>query len=331
MDHKLSKLYTKEKELERRIILVTRKTRLEELINRFNTKNQVKFFLKTRNQDIADYELEHNNYYTSLEKIKKKIPLGYKFQVIDREFLPNYIFSKQDLVIVLGQDGLVVNTAKYLDGQPVLAINPDPDRFDGILLPFLPDEFEKVIYLALNDELKYKELTMAKVLTNDGQNLYAFNDFFIGSSSHISAKYTIKYKEKNERQISSGIIVSTPAGTTGWLSSVFYMTKGVINGFFKDKLEEMQPLRLDWEEQKLLFVVREPFRSKWSEVSIVGGEIDLNTSLIIESHMPERGVIFSDGIEKDFIEFNSGCVAKVSIAEKKTKLLLNKSNLSIQK
>lgn len=32
----------------------------------------------------------------------------------------------QDIVVVIGQDGLVANTLKYLDGQPVIAINPDP-------------------------------------------------------------------------------------------------------------------------------------------------------------------------------------------------------------
>ncbi|MFN3605126.1 MAG: NAD+ kinase [Leptonema sp. (in: bacteria)] len=311
---------------EKRIILITRKTRLEELIAKLNTKSQVEFFLKTRNQDISDIELEHNQYYSSLNEIKRKIPRGYKLQVLDREFLPNYIFTKHDLIIVLGQDGLVVNTAKYLDGQPILAINPDPERFDGILLPFLPSDFSKVIPLALSDQLPYKELTMAKVVTNDQQVLYAFNDFFIGPQSHISAKYTIHYKQKSERQISSGIIVSTPAGTTGWLSSFFYATKGILKDFFKNNSIRMKPLRLDWEEKRLLFVVREPFRSKWSGVSIVGGSIDLDTSLIIESHMSEKGVIFSDGIEKDYIEFHSGCIAKVSIAEKTTKLFLNSSS-----
>lgn len=35
------------------------------------------------------------------------------------------------------------------------------------------------------------------------------------------------------------------------------------------------------------------------------------------SQMAENGVIFSDGIEKDFWEFNSGTSAIICVAEKK--------------
>ena len=38
--------------------------------------------------------------------------------------------------------------------------------------------------------------------------------------------------------------------------------------------------------------------------------------------MPERGVIFSDGIEDDFLEFNSGTQAEIKIAEKTGQLVV---------
>jgi hypothetical protein len=37
--------------------------------------------------------------------------------------------------------------------------------------------------------------------------------------------------------------------------------------------------------------------------------------------MPERGVIFSDGIEADFLEFNSGSKATISVAERQGRLV----------
>jgi hypothetical protein len=80
--------------------------------------------------------------------------------------------------------------------------------------------------------------------------------------------------------------------------------------------------RLGWEEKKLIFVVREPFQSKWSGAEVVAGEILSNDELVIESHMPESGVIFSDGMEADYLEFNSGSTAKIKIAEKKTILVI---------
>jgi NAD kinase len=304
-----------------RIIIITRKTRLEELLERYTTKNQVSFFLKTRNQSIDDYQLEYDYYYKSLEIVLKSLPKDIKIQIVNREFLSNYIFTNKDLILVLGQDGLVVNVAKYINNQPIFAINPDPERFDGILLPFLAEDVKIYINSAIFGNLPYRSITMGKIETNDKQVLYAFNDFFIGPRSHISAKYIIKYGEQSERQISSGIIVSTPAGTTGWLSSIFNMTERIfLNN--QDKKELSVSKKLNWEERRMIFIVREPFISKWSSANIVIGEIDDSSCLLVESQMPEEGVIFSDGIEKDYISFNSGCIAKVQLAEKTTKLLV---------
>ncbi|HEX7197961.1 MAG TPA: hypothetical protein VF213_00700, partial [Dongiaceae bacterium] len=72
--------------------------------------------------------------------VEQGLPGGLKQHVIERVFLPNYVFAASDLVVTVGPDGLVVNTAKYLGTQPILAVNPDPQRVDGILLPFSPDE-----------------------------------------------------------------------------------------------------------------------------------------------------------------------------------------------
>ena len=59
-------------------------------------------------------------------------------QVMERRLVPTYMFGRHDLVVAVGQDGLVANTAKYVGEQPIVGVNPDPERFDGILLPFQP-------------------------------------------------------------------------------------------------------------------------------------------------------------------------------------------------
>jgi hypothetical protein len=68
--------------------------------------------------------------------------------------------------------------------------------------------------------------------------------------------------------------------------------------------------------------VREPFPSRTTRASLVFGKITLETPLKITSHMAKNGVIFSDGIESDFLEFNSGSTAVVTIAEKKGLLVV---------
>ena len=323
-----------------RIILVTRQTRLEESISRFNTKSQAKFFIEKRGHAFGDYELEYDNYRHAREAVIHSLPGDIKLQIIDRSFLPNFIFTESDAVITLGQDGLVVNAAKYLSGQPIIAVNPDPDRFDGILLPFLPPETGKALSLIGRERFAVKRISMARIDLNDGQALHAFNDFFIGPRSHTSARYTISYRGREERQSSSGVIVSTPAGSTGWMSSIFNMARGVYSFEHPSGPGEVSVSPLpdgipegpegtapesaipDWEERRLLFAVREPFRSRWSGADIVAGEILDSEVLSLMSHMPGEGVIFSDGMLSDFLEFNSGTTAAVSIAEKTTNLVV---------
>src|ERR1700746_4011675 len=120
-----------------KIVLVTRKTRLEELVERFNTREQAKFYIEHMGLDFSDYDREHATYAGAVRQLRRDLEgLLPKLQVIDRGFLPTFLFTPEDLVVTIGQDGLVVNTAKYLSGQPVVAVNPDPSRYDGILLPY---------------------------------------------------------------------------------------------------------------------------------------------------------------------------------------------------
>src|SRR5262249_48145477 len=136
-----------------------------------------------------------------------------------------------DVVVVLGQDGLVVNAAKYLDGQPVVALNPDPERIDGVLLPFHVHKANQAIALALGNEPSWAEVTMARAELNDGQRLLAVNDLFIGARTHVSARYRLRYQGREENQSSSGLIVSTGAGSTGWHRSILTGAAGIVQSY----------------------------------------------------------------------------------------------------
>ncbi len=303
-----------------RVIIVTRNTRLQESIKRFNTVTQAKFVIEQRGHSFDDYQLEDDNYQQAQENVLQALPQDLKFQVIDRSFLPNFLFTDKDIVLTLGQDGLVSNTAKYLSGQPIVAVNPDPQRFDGILLPYQLGQVRSTLESVLEGRHLHINMTMGRVDLNDGQKLYAFNDFFVGARTHISARYTIEYQKQQERQSSSGVLISTPAGSTGWLSSVYNMTAGFAD--FAGDPVDFSSSRLPWASQQLVFVVREPFRSKWSGADLVAGRIENQQKLVLRSHMANSGVIFSDGMEADRLEFNSGATATIAIAEKTTHLVV---------
>jgi NAD kinase len=299
-------------------IIVKNKTRLELLIERFNTKAQAKFYIERLGGDFKDYEMEHETFHFSLNTLQSQLSKVIKYKIVERAFIPSFIFSEKNLVIVIGQDGLVANTAKYARGRPIIAVNPDKQRFDGILLPFDTTNFIGGVERVLGQQYQSKTMTFAEAKLNDGQRLLAFNDLFIGASSHVSARYKISYAAKTEEQSSSGLIVSTPAGATGWLSSVFNMAYGV-TGIFEKNLKPKQPKLKDSE---LLFAVREPFRSVRTQVNISAGIIKQQNLLTIESLMPTNGLIFSDGVESDFLKFNSGAVATIGIAPETANLVM---------
>ncbi len=299
-------------------IIVRNKTRLEMLIERFNTKAQAKFYIERSGGNFEDYEIEHQNFHQSLSLVQRQLSTIIKNKIVERNFLPSFLFNENQVVIVVGQDGLVANTAKYVNEIPIVAVNPDVERYDGFLLPFNPGNFIGAVEKVMADNFNTKTATLAEATLNDGQRLLAFNDLFIGASSHVSARYKISYNNKTEEHSSSGIIVSTQAGSTGWLSSIFNMTFGMHKFIEKDNSKKKVAKLKD---DQLMFAVREPFQSKKTQADLNAGILTSQTKLVIESYMPNNGVIFSDGIETDFLNFNSGAIATIGTAKEKVKLV----------
>jgi NAD kinase len=301
---------------DRKIVLVVRPTRLDDLIARFNTVQQAQFYVEHLGVDFSDYLAEHRQYREAVGVAFGRLHEIARVHQLERRFLSNYIFGADDLVVVLGQDGLVANTLKYLEGQVVVGVNPDPARWDGILLPFTVDDLARVVPDVLRGKRPTRTVTMAKATLNTGQILHAVNDFFIGQRSHVSARYTLEIGGRQERQSSSGIIVSTGLGSTGWLRSVYAGWKGAALALTHRELDAVGDGSFPWDADYLNYFVREPYPSKSTEAGLVLGKVKHSEGLIVVSQMPENGVIFSDGIEADYLEFNSGTRATITVAEK---------------
>jgi len=300
-------------------IIIRDKTRLEQLIEHFNSKAQAKFYLESSGGDFEFYEHEHHRFYESLKITQDTIGNFFKFKILDRSFLPTYIFTEKDLIVVIGQDGLVANSAKYINQLPIVAVNPDPNQYDGVLLPYNSQNVHNAVNELLEEIHTIKRITLAEAKLQDGQRLLAFNDFYIGSATHVSSRYQITFDGKTENQSSSGIIVSTGAGSTGWLSSIFNRASNIHKS--SHDVVKNEKAKMSWEDEKLIFVVREPFKSQVTGIDVSLGTIKPNKNLRIESKMPANGIIFSDGIESDFLSFNSGSIVEIGIAGEKACLV----------
>lgn len=304
---------------ERKVVLVTRRTRLEELLARYHTLAQAQFYIEHLGADFSDYLRENAAYARSLQVTVEVLQAWGRYQVVDRAYLPNFMFAPDDIVVALGQDGLVANTMKYLDGQPLMGVNPEPSRWDGVLLPFSPADLRAALIDVAHDRRATRAVTMAEARLSDGQTLRAVNDLFIGPRTHTSALYDIELGGLRESQSSSGIIVSTGLGSTAWMRSVVTGSLGIaraVHATGQDGVYEAQA----WDAEQLTFAVREPFPSKSSTTNLIYGSVSGKQPLRLRSRMPENGVIFSDGMEADYLRFTAGIEATISVAERRGNL-----------
>lgn len=309
---------------ENKIVLVVRATRLAELRARFATRQQAKFYVNRLGADFSDYENEDAAYQEAIRDAQQTLSELGRVHLVQRTLLPNYVFGPQDTVVTLGQDGLVANVLKYLDGQPLIGVNPDPKRFDGELLPFRVAHLRKLMPEVFARQRRTRDVSMAEAKLNTGLALHAVNDLFVGPRNHSSARYTIQVGKRKEAHSSSGVVISTGLGSTGWLKSLVTGATGIahlVNAEFgRPSVSEKPPLmdpQFDWNARHLLFTVREPFPTQTTGATLVFGRITPQQPLVIESQMSENGVIFSDGIETDFLDFNSGTRATITLAEKR--------------
>lgn len=319
------------------IALVTTPTRLAGLLAKFGTKGSARFRIQSARStylsenasaaavvdadaDFDEYVDEDQHYAAAVKRIRGDLEgLGYPVVPVARNYISNFYFGMTEAVVVVGPDGLVANTAKYAGDIPIIGVNPMPDRFDGVLLPFQVDDIRKIVRQTLAGRSSVRRVTLGDVTLSDGQSMLAFNDFFIGRSSHVSSRYILYSGNQSETHSSSGVIVSTGAGSTGWLSSVYHMTCGVGRTLGH---QSISPPKIPWDTDALCWVVREPFLSRSSQVEMVMGEIRDGIPLRLESLMTEGGVIFSDGIESDYLVFNSGTIAEFQIAKTQSKLVV---------
>ncbi|WP_008318231.1 hypothetical protein [Leptolyngbya sp. PCC 6406] len=311
-----------DRQTENKVVLVVRRTRLDELIARFNTEDQARFYIEHLGADFSDYQAEDRIYKRVVMETENLLSRHGLVQVVDRTFLPNFIFGPRDTVVAIGQDGLVANVLKYLEDQPLVGVNPDTQRWEGVLLPFTVGDLDLVIPEVFAQKRPVADVTIAEAKLNNGESISAVNDLFIGPRSHTSARYRLRLGEKTEYHSSSGIIVSTGLGSTGWLRSVLAGAIGVTSALSEHEPKIDGPKSVAWDADYLYFSVREPWPSKTSGAAITFGKVTRDQPLIIASQMPENGVIFSDGIESDFLRFNSGTEATISIAPRKGHLVI---------
>jgi len=288
-----------------RVVILTRLTAKQTLMRRYGSEGQTRFAMAQSSKGVADLkkaDVEDDAQSLAVTRIRKALPPDVKLAEIDRGMVAQFLFEPHDVVVAVGQDGLVANVGKYLEGQPLVGVNPDPATIDGSLLAFDVNTFIAALPQVLNDRRPMRDATLAEAQTSDRQTLRGLNEIFVGVSSHQSARYRIRHGVGDEVQSSSGLIVSTGTGSTGWLKSL--------------RGEEAV---FDPAADELHFVVREAWPGRGFAATLIEGRVTHDQPLFIESRM--EGTIFADGIEADAVRFDAGVSVTISPAERRIRLV----------
>ena len=291
-----------------RAVLVERPTEWSELLARHATREAVRFFLAGREIDAEEVERRHHTFLGHRHHVLAAIPGDWRRATVARDDLERFLFELGDIVVVLGQDGLVANVAKYLDGQPLIGLNPDPERNAGILVPHPPPAAADLLRDVAAGRAALQARTMTDARLDDGQHLLALNEIFVGHRSHQSARYVLHVGGRSERQSSSGLIFATGTGSTGWAKS--------INGRLADPLE--LPAATD---PVLAYFAREPWPGPVTGVSLSHGLIATGEIARITCELGDGAIAFGDGIEADALTIDWGQTLTLGVAARSLQLV----------
>jgi NAD kinase len=318
-----------------RVVLVHRRTEREEIIRQSGTWGQAQYLQRSQGVSLEAVQEAHDLTNRALQTVSAAIPSAWRRASAERADLDRFLFEPDDIVVIVGQDGLVANTAKYLTNQPVIGVNPNPAR-PAVLATHSPDRCRQILALVADGRAQTQRRTMVAATTSDGQELTALNEIYLGHPSHQSSRYELRLPDgRTEPQSSSGVLVGTGTGATGWLLSVARQRSrtpketettmdaepGMNTELEMDAEPESPPLPTP-ESPNLAWFVREAWPSPTTGAQLTAGTIAPGQSLQLQVHSEEM-TIFGDGIESDHLSPTWGQTITVTLSPKKLALVVD--------
>ncbi len=192
-------------------------------------------------QLLAERNLSHTLF--NLDELQES---GLKFH--DEDFpYETGIIPKQKLVLSLGGDGTLLHASHYVGGDVnLLGLNSCPGHSVGHLCRAIPATFSKALDSFFKKKMRVQEVRRLKVVTSQGHSLpLGLNDLLLcnrhpAATSRYQLSVTSSRNAESEKQLSSGIWISAPAGSTAAISSYGLP-------------------RLELNSQQYLLAVREPY------------------------------------------------------------------------
>lgn len=292
-----------------RLVVVSRRSELDDVLARHGTRAAAGHFLRERGRDLAEVVDRHDRLQAALTEVGAACPVDWRRGLVDRDDLPRFLFGPEDVVVAVGQDGLVANLAKYLNGQPVVGVDPEPGRNPGVLVPFAPAALTRLLPAVAAGRVVVQHRTMVRAVLDDGQQLTGLNEIYVGHPTHQSARYLLETADGGrERQSSSGVVVGSGTGVTGWCASIA-----------RDRPDA--PQQPTPEEPALCWFVREAWPSPTTGVALTAGWLEAGATLTMTAQA-EGLVAFADGMESDRLTLSWGQRLAISVGSHRLSLVI---------
>lgn len=291
-----------------RAVVVHRPSELDELVERHGTRGQVEFFLRTRGRDLADVQARHDALDDALRTVRAAVPADWRRGDVTRGDLHRFAFEPEDVCLVVGPDGLVANLAKYVRDQPVVGVDPEPGRHPGVLVRHRAADVATVLCRVATGAAVVEARAQVRARLDDGTSLDALNDVFVGHASHQSARYRLVTPGgAAEPQSSSGLVVTTGTGSTGWATS---LARGRADA----------PPLPGPADDALAWFVREAWPSPTTGATLTSGVLTAGQelALVVAS---DALVLFGDGVEADRLTATWGQAVHLGLSERRLRLV----------
>ena len=242
----------------------------------------------------------HDAHYTALEHIRKILEkLGIPYQRVYQPYAAFDEFKGRDLVIAIGGDGTILNTAHFiLDKTPVLTVKSEPKSVGG-LCTINYTQFEEAINNILADKFKIEKWARIEGKMENKTDL-ALNEIMIGPKYRSgAARYEIDFNGKKEAHLSSGIIICSGCGSAAWYIKHIAGNEGV----FARESDELRFIATEYATEK--------------GYKLVKGSIKPKDSFKIKSLMSINGVASFDGdSNKRMYKFLTGNEIEIRVSDK---------------
>ena len=295
-----------------RVYIACKKTTLEFLQERYGQDypRQVGLF----DLDIDEVESEHEEHYRTLDSLVDALrEAGIEPRVLARRIYLTGSFDGSDLVVSFGGDGEMLDVSRYITGsEPVLGIR-STSRSRGYLLLSPALGFRDMAARLVGGDFRVESWTRIKgVLENGFHRIedHALNEVYAGDRFSVgTSRYTLRIDDREERHRSSGVLVVTGTGSTGWYANIVKNDGG---GFGYGRPFPRTSVQLR-------YLVRDPIRI--DELELTHGAIEPGMDFSIKSTMNSDGVLSFDCSKISYenpraYPFNRGSVVTLGISNR---------------